>query len=122
MEALVREWALDAAVLIDAASVLIIVVATIAALIAWVRTAIATRDGPDAIITAVRLPLARRLTLALEFLIGSDIIRTAVTPSWTELGQLTAIVFLRVIIIFSLEHDTRAAARAEAEPTAASTG
>ena len=114
--------ALDAAILIDAASVLIIVVGTAAALIAWVRLGFAGPVASDALSTQVRIPLARQLTLALEFLIGSDIIRTAVTPSWTELGQLTAIVILRVVIIFSLEHDTRTALRTQAVEEQAAAG
>ena len=110
-----REWSLDAALLVDAASVLIIVVAMVAALIDWFRAGFAGKAGPDLVVSLVRLPLARRLSLALEFLIGSDIIRTAVTPSWTELGQLTAIVLLRIVIIYSLDHDTKEAVRSQAE-------
>jgi uncharacterized membrane protein len=115
VEAIVREYALDAALLIDAASVLIITVASVVALIDWIRAGFAGKAGPDMVVSLVRLPLARRLSLALEFLIGSDIIRTAVTPSWTELGQLTAIVLLRIVIIYSLDHDTQEAVRNQAE-------
>lgn len=110
-----REWSLDAATLIDAASVLIIVVAMIAALVDWFRAGFAGAGAANLVVSLVRIPLARRLSLALEFLIGSDIIRTAVTPSWTELGQLTAIVILRIVIIYSLDHDTQEAVRSQAE-------
>jgi uncharacterized membrane protein len=106
VEAVVREWALAAAVLIDAAAVLIIVIGSVVALVGWVTVGLrGASEGSE--VTAVRIHLARRLTLSLEFLIGSDIVRTAVTPSWTELGQLAAIVILRVVIIYSLENETK---------------
>jgi uncharacterized membrane protein len=37
---------------------------------------------------AIRLTLAHYLALALEFQLGADILSTAVTPSWTEIGKL----------------------------------
>jgi uncharacterized membrane protein len=46
--------------------------------------------------------LSERFVFALELLIGSDIIRTAVSPTWQDLGQLAAIVVLRVAIDYTL--------------------
>ena len=39
----------------------------------------------------LRLGLGRSLALSLEFLLGADILRTAVEPSWDEIGRLAAI-------------------------------
>jgi len=35
-------------------------------------------------------------------LIGADILKTAISPSWDELGQLAAIVGIRTILNFFL--------------------
>jgi len=49
-----------------------------------------------------RIQLGHSLSLALEFLIGADILKTAIAPSWSEIGQLAAIVAIRTILNFFL--------------------
>ena len=53
----------------------------------------------------IRLRLGRWLTLALEFEVAADILRTAVAPSWNDIGQLAAIVALRTILNFILQRE-----------------
>ena len=53
----------------------------------------------------IRLQLGRSLGLGLEFLIAADILRTAVAPSWTKIGQLAAIIGLRTALEFFLKRD-----------------
>ena len=62
----------------------------------------------------VRLRLGRWLALALEFLLAADILRTAVAPSWSDIGQLAAIAAIRTALNFflQLEIDTAEARRA----------
>jgi uncharacterized membrane protein len=45
--------------------------------------------------TAARLILARHLSLALEFELGADILGTAVSPSWDQIGKLGAVAVIR---------------------------
>ncbi len=45
----------------------------------------------------VRLRLGRWLAVALEFELAADILRIAVAPTWTEIGQLAAIAVLRML-------------------------
>ena len=59
----------------------------------------------------VRLRLGRWLTIALEFLLAADVLRTAVAPTWNEIGQLAAIVVLRTLLNYFLQKDI---AKAEA--------
>lgn len=54
---------------------------------------------------AVRLRLGRWLAVALELELGADILRTAVAPTWTEIGQLGAIVVLRTALNFFLQQE-----------------
>jgi len=57
----------------------------------------------------VRLRLGRWLALALEFELGADILRTAVAPSWSELGQLAAVARIRTALNFCLQRRLRVA-------------
>jgi uncharacterized membrane protein len=58
----------------------------------------------------VRLELGRWLGLALEFEIAADILRTAVAPTWNEIGQLAAIIVLRTALNFFLQKEIEKAA------------
>jgi uncharacterized membrane protein len=55
--------------------------------------------------TQIRLSLGRWLALALEFELAADILRTAVAPTWTEIGQLAAIVILRTALNYFLQRE-----------------
>src|SRR3712207_5516058 len=57
----------------------------------------------------LRLDLGRSLALALEFLLGADILRTAVDPSWDEIARLAAIAAIRTVLNFFLERELEAA-------------
>ena len=46
-------------------------------------------------IRPIRLTLARYLSLALEFQLAADILSTAISPSWDEIGKLAAIAVIR---------------------------
>lgn len=58
---------------------------------------------------AVRLQAWRRfavwLILGLEFELGADVIRTAISPTWTDIGQLAAIATIRTVLNYFLEKD-----------------
>src|SRR5919204_3147264 len=53
----------------------------------------------------LRLGLGRSLALSLEFLLGADILRTAVEPSWDEIGRLAAIAAIRTALNFFLQRE-----------------
>jgi uncharacterized membrane protein len=63
----------------------------------------------------IRLQLGRWLSLALEFELAADILRTAVTPTWTEVGLLAAIVVLRTVLNFFLQMEIDKAALRKGE-------
>ena len=68
--------------------------------------AVAPRSG-------VRLRLARWLAVALEFTLAADILRTAIAPSWEEIGKLAAISALRTLLNYFLQWEIETAARHE---------
>ena len=43
--------------------------------------------------------------MAVEFELAADILRTAVAPTWTEIGQLAAIAVLRTALNFFLQQE-----------------
>lgn len=55
--------------------------------------------------TRLWMNFARWLMLALEFALGADIIRTAIAPTWDELGQLAVVAVIRTGLGFFLEKD-----------------
>jgi uncharacterized membrane protein len=50
----------------------------------------------------IRLTLGRFLVLGLEFQLAGDVLRTAVAPSFTEIGQLAAIATIRTALNYIL--------------------
>ena len=53
----------------------------------------------------IRLGVGRSLALALEFLLAADIVRTAVAPTWEEIGKLAAIAAIRTALNFFLDRE-----------------
>jgi len=56
-------------------------------------------------VSTTRHGTGRWLALALEFALAADILRTAVTPSWRDIGQFAAIDVLRTGLNYSLERE-----------------
>jgi uncharacterized membrane protein len=56
---------------------------------------------------SIRLTLARYLALALEFQLGADILSTAVSPSWDQIGKLGAIAVIRTALNYFLTREMR---------------
>ncbi len=66
----------------------------------------------------IRLSLGRSLALALELELGADILKTAVAPTWNDIGLLAAIAVLRTALNYFLERELRnAEQRNEASAT-----
>ena len=59
----------------------------------------------------IRLRLGRWLALALEFELGADILRTAIAPTWSEIGQLASIAAIRTLLNYFLQQEIDRAAR-----------
>jgi len=88
---------------------LIIGLAAVQAILAALMLFLRPASGPQAR-ENVRLGFARWLALALEFELAADILRTAVAPTWNEIGQLAAIVILRTALNYFLQKEIDKAA------------
>ncbi len=64
----------------------------------------------------IRLNLGQWLTLALEFELAADILRTAVAPSWNDIGQLAAIIVIRTTLNYFLQKELEKAEARRGEP------
>lgn len=64
-------------------------------------------DGEVTSFTAIRLRFSRYLSLALEFQLASDILSTAIAPSWQELGRLGATAVIRTALNYFLTREMR---------------
>jgi uncharacterized membrane protein len=45
------------------------------------------------------------LLLGLQFALGADIVRSAIAPTWNDIGQLAAIAVIRTFLALFLERD-----------------
>ena len=113
MEELFKTWTEWVAVAVEAAAVLIIALASAEAAVRAAAVYVARPAMPDAAKEGVRLRLARWLAVALEFALAADILRTAIAPSWEDIGKLAAIAALRTLLNFFLQREIEVAARHE---------
>jgi uncharacterized membrane protein len=54
---------------------------------------------------AVWVDFGMWLLLGLQFALAADIVHSAISPTWTEIGQLAAIAAIRTFLNFFLEKD-----------------
>lgn len=103
MEDWVRTAASFLSILCEGIATLVIAIAIVRALVFAVKNA----RHPTISSGRVRVKLGRGLTVALEFLLAADILRTAVAPTWNEIGKLGAIAVLRTALNYFLEREIR---------------
>lgn len=89
---------------INAMALIIIVFGSVQAFVATLQ-AMASRGHGDHIFHPVYIHYARWLVAGLTFQLAADIIETAFSPSWEEIGKLAAIAAIRTFINFFLERD-----------------
>lgn len=63
------------------------------------------RHRDAAVFTPIRLSLGRFLVLGLEFLLAADILRSAMAPSFAEIGKLAAIAAIRTALNYFLNRE-----------------
>ncbi len=105
MEDLFKSWTAWVAVGVEAVAAGIIALAALEAAWQALRVFLSRPAMPDTAKETVRLRLARWLAVALEFALAADILRTAIAPSWDEIGKLAAIAALRTLLNFFLQSE-----------------
>ena len=90
---------------IDIAAGLIIGISTIIALISFFKILPKSSKQQTIDKETIRLRLARGMLLALDFEVGSDILKTILVPSVTDLTILAVIVGIRIVLSWSLSKE-----------------
>jgi uncharacterized membrane protein len=95
----------------EAAAVIIIAGASLEAFLRllWMVATIGATHGER---KAIWQRFGMWLLLGLEFELAADIIRSVVSPSWADLGQLGAIAVIRTFLNYFLEKDLETASHA----------
>lgn len=104
--------------LVEAAGALVIVIGALIAIVKFFLSLL-RRDANE--FSAVRLTLGRFLALGLEFQLASDVLRTAISPSFEEIGKLAAIATIRTALNYFLAKEIANEQRAVEQSRAAST-
>lgn len=97
---------------IEAVSIGIILVAMLLALGRLLTQALG-RTTPD-----VRMGLARGLSLALEFQLAADIVGTAISPGWDQIGKRAAVAAIRTFLNIFLQREMEEDRASRREPAA----
>lgn len=107
--------------LVEAGGAIIIFVGAVVAFSRLVTVGL--RERKAEIFVSVRLTLGRFLLLGLEFQLASDILRTAISPTFREIGQLAAIAAIRTALNYFLGREIKEErAQLAAEETPAESG
>jgi uncharacterized membrane protein len=99
LEELFQRWASYVALMVEALAAIFIGIGAVEGL--WTLLT-SPKEGRR---TAVWKGFGVWLLLSLEFELGADIIRTAISPAWTQIGQLAAIAVIRTFLNHFLEED-----------------
>jgi len=104
MEVIVKEATYIVTLLAELIAILIILSGVIKTTILFLRSLPNLKFEPD-FISTLRIQLGGSLSLSLEFLIGADILKTAISPTWNEIGMLGAVIIIRTVLNFFLNQD-----------------
>ena len=94
----------------EAAAAFVIGAAVVRAIISYIRHLFDPMTRQINYTERIRLRLGHMLNLGLEFAMGSDILRLAVSPSTGDVIILFAIVLLRILLNYFLEREIRSSA------------
>lgn len=89
---------------LEAAAAFIILVAGLRALGGFVLATFRPTPGPSAS-RSLRHEFGRSLLLALDFTIGSDLLRVALAPTWESVGLAGLVVLVRIALTLVLEYE-----------------
>lgn len=95
-----------------------IMIATSVALGVFELLSAAARRSLSRLTSEVRLRLAERLVVSLEFLIAADILKTVVTPTLEGIGLVAGVIVIRTVLSLSIAYELRRATTPALTPRA----
>ena len=108
-----------ASIVLEAAAALIILVAAGRAVTQYVRTAFSKsqlRGTMPVADSSIRVGFGRSLLLALEFTVGSTILKVSITPTLQDISVVAVAVVVRVVLAFVLQSELSKAQNEGAGP------
>jgi len=109
-----EEWLTQIAgyliIIAEGAAAVIIGSAVVQAFISYMRHILDPMTRQINYTERIRLRLGHMLNLGLEFAMGSDILRLAISPSTADVIILLSIVLLRILLNYFLEREIRSSA------------
>ncbi len=88
---------------VEVLAAIIIGIAVIKALLAYTQNLRGKMSAKE----AIRVEFGSSVAVALELLLGADVLATAVAPSWDDIGKLAAIAVLRTALNYFLERELK---------------
>lgn len=114
MQAAFKVLASYVALACEAGTVIILAIAAGEALLLLARSA--RRLGDLQLKKLIWVRFASWIIISLEFALAADIVDTAITPTWNDIGQLAAIAAIRTGLNYFLERDLESIARGDLGP------
>lgn len=104
MESALKDLAGLIGLFCELATVIVVAIGAAEALVRLLAVAVNV-TGPPALKRQVWVRFAAWILLALEFALAADIVRSAIAPSWDDIGQLAAIAAIRTFLNYFLAKD-----------------
>jgi uncharacterized membrane protein len=114
MEEALRRLASHLALGVEAIAVVIVGWSAIVALASLIR--VRWTSAPHGARKDVWRSFGMSLLIGLEFELAADIMRSVISPSWQDIGQLAAIAAIRTFLNYFLERDLEQAPEPAREP------
>ena len=105
MEAIARNITLNVSHAVEMLAAIIIGVAVLQVL--WNYGQSFTKFNRSISKESVRVQFGSSVAVALELMLGADVLATAVAPSWNDIGKLAAIAVIRTALNYFLERELR---------------
>lgn len=105
MEEFAKSMAIYLSIGVETLGAIIIGIALIQFIVGYIPALFRTKQHLANSVLRVRF--GSSLTLALELLLAADILRTAVAPTWEDIGKLAAIAAIRTVLNYFLEKELR---------------
>lgn len=106
MEELIKSIATYTGFFVEGLAAVIIAIASAKALINYFKGFI-TENFHKVESEQIRINLGSSMAVALELLPGADVLMTAITPSWNDIGMLAAIAALRTGLNYFLSKELK---------------
>jgi uncharacterized membrane protein len=104
-EFIVKAGTIGLATTIETVGATVIAFAVVTTVVRWLRALLRPATA-EAQTRLALVSLGTWLSFALEFEVAADILRTAVAPSWNDIGQLSAIIVLRSALNYVLRSES----------------